>query len=124
MPSWKKVSPEQAARFDAALPGGVERRQMFGCPIAVVNNNMFAGVHNDEINVRLEEKDRARFLDTIDGARVFTPMPGMEMKEYVVVPTSVAKQAATLARWIKKGFDYASGLPPKVKKARRAKKKA
>jgi hypothetical protein len=61
MPRWKKVTPEQAARFEAALPEGVERRTMFGCPIGVVNGNMFTGVHNDEINVRLSDPDRIYF---------------------------------------------------------------
>src|SRR6516164_9064326 len=105
MPSWNNISPEQAARFDAALPDGVERRSMFGCPIGVVNGNMFTGVHNDEINVRLSDSDRKDFLADYEGARIFSPMKGMEMKEYVVVPLSVATQPRLLARWIRKGFD-------------------
>jgi TfoX/Sxy family transcriptional regulator of competence genes len=117
MPTWNKISPAQAARFDAALPDGVERRSMFGCPIAVVNGNMFAGVHNDEINVRLADADRERFLEDYEGARIFSPMKGMQMKEYVVVPPEVAAQPALLARWINRGFDFASSLPPKAKKA-------
>ena len=62
MPSWNKITLEQAARFEAALPDGVERKKMFGCPIAVVNGNMFTGVHNNEINVRLAETDRRILL--------------------------------------------------------------
>jgi TfoX/Sxy family transcriptional regulator of competence genes len=120
MPSWNKISPEQAARFDAALPDGVERRSMFGCPIGVVNGNMFAGVHNDEINVRLSQANREQFLRDYEGARIFSPMKGMEMKEYVVVPPSVAKQPELLASWIRKGFEYASSLPPKKPKAKKA----
>lgn len=116
MPSWNKISPEQAARFEAALPDGVERRSMFGCPIAVVNGNMFCGVHNNEINVRLAEPDRKRFLADYDGARIFSPMKGMEMKEYVVVPPSIAEEPRALARWIRKGLEFASSLPPKAAK--------
>jgi TfoX/Sxy family transcriptional regulator of competence genes len=119
MASWNKISPEQAARFDAALPDGVERKSMFGCPIAVVNGNMFTGVHNDEINIRLAEKDRARFLSDYDGARVFSPMKGMEMKVYVVVPPHVAEKPTLLAQWIRKGFDFASSLPPKKAKPKK-----
>jgi TfoX/Sxy family transcriptional regulator of competence genes len=124
MPSWNNISPEQAARFDAALPDGVERRSMFGCPIGVVNGNMFTGVHNDEINVRLSEAHREQFLRDYEGARIFSPMKGMEMKEYVVVPPSVANQPKVLASWIRKGFDYASSLPPKKPKAKKATAKA
>jgi TfoX/Sxy family transcriptional regulator of competence genes len=73
MPSWNKINPEQAARFDAALPDGVERRSMFGCPIGVVNGNMFTGVHNDEINVRLSQAHREQVLRDHEGARIFSP---------------------------------------------------
>jgi TfoX/Sxy family transcriptional regulator of competence genes len=123
MPSWNKISPEQAARFEAALPDepSLERRSMFGCPIAVVNGNMFTGVHSDEINVRLAEADRARFLADYKGARIFSPMKGMEMKEYVVVPPSVAKDSKLLASWIRKGFEFASSLPPKKSKPKKVK---
>lgn len=119
MPSWNKITPEQAARFDAALPSGAERRKMFGCPCAFVNGHMFTGVHNDEINVRLAEDDRAKFLASYDGARIFSPMKGMQMKEYVVVPPHVAAKPALLAQWIRKGFEFASSLPPKKPKAKK-----
>src|SRR5215472_7778040 len=105
MPSWNKISPEQSARFEAALPEGVERRSMFGCPIGVVNGNMFTGVHNDEINVRLSEADRRQFLRDYEGACIFSPMKGMQMKEYVVVPPKVADEPALLAQWIRRGFE-------------------
>jgi TfoX/Sxy family transcriptional regulator of competence genes len=122
MPSWNKISPEQAARFDAALPDhpSLERRSMFGCPIGVVNGNMFTGVHSDEINIRLAEADRKRFLADHAGSRIFSPMKGMEMKEYVVVPPSVAGDARLLASWVRKGFEFASSLPPKKKKVKKA----
>jgi TfoX/Sxy family transcriptional regulator of competence genes len=123
MPSWNKITPEQAARFEAALPDEpkLERRSMFGCPIGVVNGNMFAGVHNNEINVRLSEAERGRVLADYRGARIFSPMAGMQMKEYVVLPPSVANDPQLLASWIRKGFEFASSLPPKKKKAAKAK---
>jgi TfoX/Sxy family transcriptional regulator of competence genes len=125
MPSWSKISPAQQARFEAALPDdpSLERRSMFGCPIAVVNGNMFTGVHNDEINIRLGDADRKRFLADYAGARIFSPMKGMEMKEYVVVPPAVAADATVLANWIRRGFQFASSLPAKTKKEKSAKKK-
>jgi TfoX/Sxy family transcriptional regulator of competence genes len=51
-------------------PEGVERRSMFGCPVAFVNGNMFTGVHNDEVSVRLSDADRTHFLAEHDGARI------------------------------------------------------
>ena len=55
MATWKKVPAELAARFDAALPvvADVQRRKMFGCPAAFVNGNLFAGLHENRLMVRL-----------------------------------------------------------------------
>ena len=54
MTTWKKVAPELTALFDSCLPHGlgVERRQMFGCPAAFVNGNMFACTHETRLVVR------------------------------------------------------------------------
>jgi TfoX/Sxy family transcriptional regulator of competence genes len=65
--------------------------------------------------LRLSEADRTRFLKQA-GTRLFEPMPGHPMKEYVEVPDTLLKKPAELRKWVKKGFVYAEGLPPKVKK--------
>ena len=116
MASWSKISPEQAARFDAALPQGVERRSMFGCPIAVVNGNMFTGVVGGELMVRLGEdgaeaalrRDHVREMD-------FTGRP---LKSMVYVATE-GLQGAALAEWVVAGASFALGLPAKCAPAGR-----
>lgn len=64
MAQWKKVPPELSKRFDAALPAAadVQRRQMFGCPCAFVNGNMFAGLHENRLLVRAPEEAAKRAL--------------------------------------------------------------
>jgi TfoX/Sxy family transcriptional regulator of competence genes len=105
MKSWKRVPPELAAAFDAALPASplVQRRSMFGCPCAFVNGHMFAGTHEDRIVVRVPE-DAAR--------RPFVVM-GRTMKEYMLLERPLELSAAALAKWVARGFAYASALPPK-----------
>jgi len=112
--SWKKSPPELIARFDEALPRDprVERRQMFGYPCAFTNGNMFTGLHQDKLFVRLAEKERGELLRRA-GARPFEPMPGRPMAEYVVVPDSLPRQQ--LAKWIAAALEYASALPAKKK---------
>lgn len=99
---------------------------MFGFPCAFVNGNMFAGLHQDSLILRLGEAERGELLRE-PGARLFEPMPGRSMKEYVAAPPGVLGDATLLRKWMKKSFAFAAALPPKgakpVKKAK-AKPKA
>jgi TfoX/Sxy family transcriptional regulator of competence genes len=115
--AWKKTSPEVVAAFDKAVPASpnVTRRPMFGYASAFVNGNMFAGTFQDSIVVRLAETDRSALLK-LKGAARFEPM-GHPMKEYVVVPASIATKPKDLSAWIERGHRYALTLPTKAAKA-------
>lgn len=127
MPRFTKAPPEMVARFNDAirpLMADIERRQMFGYPCAFVGSQMFTGLFQDFMHIRLSAEDRAVFLK-LEGARVFEPLPGRPMKEYMVVPRAVLYSEPELQSWLRKSFDYARSLPPKLKKpkASRAPKK-
>ncbi len=53
--AWKKALAALIEAFDAALPDDprIERRKMFGCPCAFINDNMFTGIHEDGVIVRV-----------------------------------------------------------------------
>ena len=87
MPAFRKSPPELVARFDdlAQLAGDADRRQRSGCPVWVLRSNMFMGLHEDSIILRLAAEDRDEFLSRYDSGLV-EPMPGRPMKEYVIVP--------------------------------------
>jgi TfoX/Sxy family transcriptional regulator of competence genes len=114
MPSFKKSPPELVARFDeiAAQVPGATRKQMFGYPVCVVSGNMFMGLHDDYLFLRLAAPDRAILFDQ-HGARVFAPMPGRLMTEYVVVPAEIM-DGPTIDEWVQRSFGYAQNLPPKT----------
>ena len=114
---WIKPSQQLADTFEHLVPvaAGVEKRKMFGYPCSFVKGNMFMGLFQESMILRLSEKDREAFLK-LEQARQFEPMPGRTMKEYVVVPPYMLKDTSTLKKWIGKSLDYASGLPPKKKK--------
>jgi TfoX/Sxy family transcriptional regulator of competence genes len=121
MPKWQKSPPELVDLFtsvQAGLPPDAERRKMFGYPCSFVNGQMFAGLHQTNMVLRLGEGDRAEFLKQA-GAKVFEPMPGRTMKEYVVVPPSLKGKEEELFKWTLKAFSFAKSLPPKVKKKSR-----
>lgn len=103
----------------AGLPD-VELRKMFGYPCAFVNGQMLTGVFGDRILLRLSETDRTRFLE-LPGAKVFEPIPGRAMREYVECPAHVMESPVHLSRWLKRGYEYVGTLPPKAKKSRKAK---
>ncbi len=97
---------------------GVEERKMFGYPCRFVNGNMYMGLHNNNMILRLPEKDRIDFLKL--GAMLFEPMPGRIMKEYVEVPKELMimwkdKPMNDLKAWIDKSLSYAMTLAPKKK---------
>lgn len=120
---WRKSPADLIELFSSVVPDGanIEKRQMFGYPCAFVNGNMFTGLHQEALIVRLAENDRNRLIDEA-GATQFEPMPGRPMREYVSLPEAVLAERARLAEIIASARDFAAALPPKVKKPRKKKK--
>jgi TfoX/Sxy family transcriptional regulator of competence genes len=100
--------------FDSVLPADprVERRSMFGCPCAFAGGNMFIGLHQENMIVRLGEADRAALLAR-PGAEIFEPMEGRPMREYVALPLDMLEQAEEVEPWVRRALEYAASLPPK-----------
>ncbi len=113
--AWTKPSPELIELFQSLVPGGaVEQRQMFGFPAAFINGHLFIGLHQNDMILRLGDDDRAALLN-VDGAKMFEPMAGRPMREFVVVPASL-RTKAKLKTWVAKAIEHGASLPPKVKK--------
>lgn len=107
---WEKATPETVALFDSLVPTIpiVERRKMFGYPCAFVNRNMFCGVFENSIFVRLPENRRVELIKK--GWLNFAPMPGRIMKEYLVIPKWKEKSSEGI---FKESLEYALTLKPK-----------
>ena len=88
---------------------------MFGYACAFANGNMFAGLHELNICVRLGPEAAAARIAKGD-ARVFAPMAGRVMKEYVVIPSGDCADPARLRPWLDEALKFALALPPKAKK--------
>ncbi len=117
---WKKPSEKMIEFFDAILPGGskVERKKMFGCPVGFINGNMFMGLHNDRIILKLGENEREGFIREYN-AEIFEPMPGRKMREYVVIPENLLTNISSLKTWCEKSYEYASKLKLKERKQKK-----
>lgn len=120
---WRKSPAELIELFTSILPDGpaIEKRQMFGYPCAFVNGNMFTGLHQEALIVRLGENDRERLIEE-SGATQFEPMPGRPMREYIALPQALLDDREKLAELIASAKEFAAALPPKVRKPRKKKK--
>ena len=117
MKKWKPAPSEAVKAFEVVTSGltGTEPRKMFGYSCAFAKGNMFIGVHEVGMVLRLPEDERTEFL-RLKGAEPFEPMPGRVMREYVVVPKILLNAHDQLRTWVEKSLAYVSSLPPKTKK--------
>src|SRR5262245_58388291 len=114
MPKWTKAPEALVVLFASLIEElpGVETRKMFGYPAAFVKGQMFAGLFQSSMIVRLDPEGRAR-LSREQGARPFEPMPGRPMREYMAVPETLLSSREALASWLEQARGYAASLPPK-----------
>ena len=120
--AWAKSSRGLVDLFTQSLPrdGSVAVRKMFGFPAAFVHGNMFAGLFEEQMFVRLAPR-RRETLDAEFGAVAFEPMPGRPMKAYTLVPEDLMADDEPLAALLADAFAHAAGLPAKEKKTKPAK---
>lgn len=121
MPKWRPAPASLIEAFNKAIMlfPEAEVRKTFGYPSSFAQGNMFAGLHQESMVLRLSDEDRAKFLE-LRGARQFEPMPGRPMRQYVVVPEAVLHSEGQLKTWLERALAYAKSLPPKVRKAKGA----
>ena len=101
-----------------SLPDDIQPRQMFGYPCAFLNGNLFIGLHQDNLIMRLNEADRHQLIEN-EEAEQFEPMRGKPMKEYITAPQDwLENDLGELKTWAKRAYDHAKSLPPKIKKAK------
>ena len=118
MKKWKPAPAEAVAAFETSTAGlsGAEPRKMFGYSCVFAKGNMFAGLHEAGMVLRLPEEQRTEFL-RLKGAEPFEPMPGRVMREYVVVPGVLLRAPEKIRMWVEKSLAYVSSLPAKPKKS-------
>ncbi len=91
---------------------------MFGYPCIFINGHLTAGLFQDRVMLRLSEEDRAKFL-TERGHRIFEPMSGRTMKEYVEASGDLLTARRRLSAWLERSVSYVQSLKPKTKKPAR-----
>ena len=119
--TWKKPSEELSQFLEEKIASfNVKKRRMFGCPAYFVNDNLLAGVFQDNIFMRLSEADRIEIHSRYDEAVPFEPVKGRIMKEYVVLPDTLYNNPEKFQEWLNRSYQFVSSLP--VKKSKQKKK--
>jgi len=93
-----------------ALRPGVSKSQMFGMPCVKVNGKAFASLNGERMVFKLSGEEHGRALG-LEGARLFEPMAGRAMKEWVEVPL---EQSAAWQKLAESALAYVSGLAKKA----------
>jgi TfoX/Sxy family transcriptional regulator of competence genes len=120
---WKKPNEELSKFLEEKIASfSVKKKKLFGCPAYFVNDNMLAGVFQEDIFIRLSEPDRIEIRSGYDEAVPFEPVEGRIMKEYVVLPDSLYNNPEKFQEWLDRSYQYVSLLPSK--KAKKNKKKS
>ncbi len=118
-----KPTYEDKDYFRSLVPEmpAVEVKAMFGNLGAFVNGNMFAGLFGPAVGVRLLQDSSKNELVSIDGSGAFGPEE-RPMSGYVGLPAAWRSQPELAAEWVEKALQQVAALPPKVPKARIARK--
>lgn len=108
------VSPEAERRLEEFVgkDSRLQVRKMFGQPAAFANGNLCVGTFGTDLFVRLSESDAA-LLFKVAGVRLFEPMSGRPMKQYLVLPPALLEKPAQAKKWVTRSIEYVLSLPPK-----------
>jgi hypothetical protein len=118
VPTFQKSPPELVERFTAlaeAIPDG-QRRSMFGYPAVTINGHLCFSLHENHAILRLPEDARTDLGDAYP-LRIFEPMPGRPMQEYVIVPDALLASPA-VEEWVERSAAHVRALPPKPPRKR------
>ena len=115
---WRRAPEELKEILDRAMQGvDAEKRMMFGFPAFFINANMFTGLFEDKLFIRLSDELREATERRTGALKHLEPMPGRPMKDYVVLPESFCMKESGLEALIRAAAVHARMLPAKVKKA-------
>jgi TfoX/Sxy family transcriptional regulator of competence genes len=100
-----------SVRNQLGRKAGLVEKKMFGGLAFLINGNLSVGVHGNDLIVRVAPESTDAALKE-SGARVFD-LTGRPMKGWLLVGGAGINDPASLAKWVRRGVEYASSLPRK-----------
>ncbi len=90
---------------------GLSEKKMFGGLAFLLHGNMSCGIHGNELIVRIDPGS-TESAPAEPGTRIFD-ISGRPMKGWLLVGAAELKDETALAKWVRRGLDYAASLPKK-----------
>ncbi|HOP09106.1 MAG TPA: TfoX/Sxy family protein [Candidatus Methanofastidiosa archaeon] len=112
MAKWTTPSHELEVLLEEMVLGyPCDMRRMFGSKVFFVNGNMFAGVHQDNIFIRVPPEKKDSIIAGNPGVMPFEPMEGNAMREYITIPREMVSDRGLVERLLDMSFHYVFALP-------------
>jgi len=116
---WVKASEEMKSHIETLMQAvDCEKRPMFGYPAYFINKNMFAGLFQEKLFLRLSPDQVATLTKTYPTVGNLEPMPGRPMKDYFVIPDNLHQDTHRMAKVVQDAATWCRNLPEKAKKPR------
>ncbi len=113
---WQKAPEELKGVIDEAVQGiDCQKRLMFGFPAYFINGNMFAGLFQSAVFLRLSPDQAAGLRRKHQALSALEPMPGRPMKDYFVIPEAVYRSKTALGHLARESAEHTRSLGPKKK---------
>ncbi|HUI68878.1 MAG TPA: TfoX/Sxy family protein [Spirochaetia bacterium] len=120
---WKKAPDDLKLLIENLMQGvDCQERPMFGYPAFFINRNMFAGLFQDQLFLRLSPEQQSSLRTASPGIANLQPMPGRPMKDYFVIPRELYGNEKAIRKIIAEAAFYCRTLPPKPQKSRKPRK--
>ena len=125
---WQKAPEELKALLERVMTGiDCEKRSMFGYPAYFINQNMFAGLFQSAVFMRLSPEQLSTLTKTYPSISQLEPMPGRPMKNHYAIPEDLYRNEDAFRKVAAEAAVHAYTLAPKEKSTAKkapAKKKA
>ena len=113
---FRKPAEDFVAFLDERLEGvDCDKRRMFGQYAYFLNGNMFTGVFESNIFLRLSPDFKSELMEKDSKIQEFEPRKGRVMKEYIILPAAMLSQEKAFSNVLSSSLEYVSQLPPKKK---------
>jgi TfoX/Sxy family transcriptional regulator of competence genes len=113
---WEKPAEDLVTFLDKVLKEvECEKRKMFGQYAYFLNGNMFVGVFQSDVFLRLSPDYKRELMEKNPKIRDFEPRKGQVMKEYILVPPETLLEEEVFLELLEVSIKYASSLPTKKK---------
>jgi TfoX/Sxy family transcriptional regulator of competence genes len=114
---WKKAPVEMITLLDRFMESyPATRKTMFGYPVYFVNGNMFMGLFEESLFLRLPDDQVGKLQKEGHSIAFLEPMKGRPMKNYFVIPSEIYDRK-DFGKVLTEAIEFAQTLKPKEKKS-------